>query len=257
MADRTGGRRHSVEEFECKRDDGMCDGVSSGLGLETASVVNVGATCEGVEYKGNSCSGSVTASVHKAVIDGIESTGDVKGNTDGNTCSDIDSGSGSTAVYKDSSEGIGDRENGLKVIEMDLASDKQFAELRHAKVMVKLRSQILISWKQAEECRQTDGWKPKVRLRVWRLGPGLVAHCQSHRGMGWDVGKEWEPGQKRRACENGGVGKERGIGRENGKGLRLKSPNLEGLGCGNIWDREFPPSLRFREGFRGEMRGGS
>jgi hypothetical protein len=153
MADRTGGRRHSVEEFKCERDDGMCDGVSSGSGSETVSV-NVGATCEGVEYKGNSCSGSVTASVHEAGIDGIESTGDVEGNTDGNVCSDIDSGSGSTAVYKDSSEVVGDRENGLEVIEMDSASDKRFAELRHAKV--ELRSQI--HQLETSGGMQADGW---------------------------------------------------------------------------------------------------
>jgi hypothetical protein len=62
-----------------------------------------------------------------------------------------------------------------------------------------------------------DGWKPEVRLRMWRLGPGLVAYCQSHRGMDWNGGKEWGRGQKGRVCENGGVGKERGIGRETAK----------------------------------------
>jgi hypothetical protein len=68
-------------------------------------------------------SGSATASVHEAGIDGIESTGDVKGNKDENAYLDIDSGSGSTVTHEDASEGDGDRENGLGVIEMDLASD--------------------------------------------------------------------------------------------------------------------------------------
>jgi hypothetical protein len=66
----------------------------------------------------------VTASVHEAGIDGIESTSDVEGKTDENVCSDIDLGSWLTAVHEDASEVIGDRENGLGVIEgVDAGSD--------------------------------------------------------------------------------------------------------------------------------------
>lgn len=61
--------------------------------------------------------------VHKDGSDRIDSMGDVEGNKGRDACSDIDSGSWLTAVHEDASEVVGDRENGLGVIEMDSASD--------------------------------------------------------------------------------------------------------------------------------------
>jgi hypothetical protein len=83
-------------------------------------------------------------------------------------------------------------------------------------------------------------------------GAGSLPTLSCAQGSGLGAWANW------RACENGGVGKEQlrnsGLG-EKRQGLRSKSPNLEGLGCGNIWDCEFPPSPCFCVEFGGEMRG--
>lgn len=98
VADCAGESRHSksIEEFANERDGASCSGMSSG---------------------------SATASVHEAGIDGIESTGDVEGNTDENACSDIDSGSGTASVHEVASEVVGGREIGVGMIKMDSTSD--------------------------------------------------------------------------------------------------------------------------------------
>jgi hypothetical protein len=56
------------------------------------------------------------------------------------------------------------------------------------------------------------------------------------RGVDWDVGKEWGRGQKGRACENGGVGKERGIGREMA-GIEVEKSQSGGTG---VWEHMGP-----------------
>jgi hypothetical protein len=74
------------------------------------------------------------------------------------------------------------------------------------------------------------GWKPKVRLRMWWLGPGSSPTVSRAQGSGLVA---WANG---RACENGGVGKERGIGRETARIVVEKSQS----GGTGVWEHVGP-----------------
>jgi hypothetical protein len=124
MAGRAEESEHSKfgMEFENKGDSGMCEDTSSGgdvKGSEDENAwydadsgsgtmfVHENATCEGAEGKENPCLGSGMTLVHEAAGI-IRRTGDVEGSKDKHMCSDIDSGSGSTAEHEDAD----DREGG-------------------------------------------------------------------------------------------------------------------------------------------------